>query len=236
MQTVLLILLWILRVLGGLLGLILLLLLLILFCKTKLDLSYRDGQPRLRLRFLFLHYTLFPHGKKKEKTEKQKKKSAAAPSAESKTPETAAQPEQIPGAEDKKDAGKPDKKKADKEKPEKESKIKEAVKSFTFRDYIRILQIVTERFLKKFRCEVLILHAAIGGEDAMKVATEYGTVNALLYPVLGALSAGGYLKKADVQITPDFASEETRAEGRAVFSIRLIHSLFSVIALYKELL
>ena len=215
MQTVLLILLWILRVLGGLLGLILLLLLLILFCKTKLDLSYQDGQPRLRLRFLFLFYTLFPRRKKKEKTEKQKKKSAAALSTESK-------PE---------DAEKPDPKK-----PEKESKIKETVKRFTFRDYIRILQIITERFLKKFRCEVLILHAAIGGEDAMKVATEYGTVNALLYPVLGALSAGGYLKKADVQITPDFASEETRAEGRAVFSIRLIHSLFSVIALYKELL
>ena len=113
--------------------------------------------------------------------------------------------------------------------------IRKALRSVNLKDYATLLQIIVTKFIAKFRCEKFILHASVGGEDAMSIAMDYGTINALLYPVLGAFSAAGKLKRCDVQITPDFTSEETHGEGRAEFSFRLFRAFGCIWELSEKL-
>jgi len=113
--------------------------------------------------------------------------------------------------------------------------LKATAKEAKFSDYVEILRTVLTEFVGKFGFENLTLHVAVGGDDAMKIALTYGRINEFLYPVLGALAAADKLDRCDVQITPDFTSEEFRAEGDATFSVRLFHGISCLIKLIKIL-
>ena len=143
----------------------------------------------------------------------------------------------------------PRKEKPTKEKPKKKKKknknsekkkslsdqLKEVTEDAKFSDYVEILRTVLTEFVGKFRIEGLMLHISVGGDDAMKIAMTYGSINALLYPILGAVSAADRLDRCDVQITPDFTAEKFCAEGDATFSVRLIHGVTCLIKLIKIL-
>lgn len=226
------ILLWVLKILGGILGILLIGIGLILFCKTKLEISYRDQTPMLWLRFLFLRIKLYP---RKKKTSKKKKDAIPEQKASTDSPS----PQEPDVRTEVTQAVKPLRTEPEPTKPKAiksaEDKAKDTLKHFELSDYIRLLKIITNRFLKKFNCELLILHAEIGSEDAAKTALECGAIHTALYPILGAFSASGHLKKADVQITPDFSSEEIKAEAKTVFSIRLFRTLPGIKELYTQL-
>ena len=202
---------WILIGIGGILGLIFLLLTAALFTKTAISVTYNEDGVKLSIRVIGIPITLYPRNKrpKKDKPKPKKPKKAKAKKGNRK-----------------------------KEEPEKESltdSFKHSLKEARFSDYIEILRIILTEFVGKFGFEKLILHIAVGGEDATKIALNYGRINGLLYPILGKLSAAGKLERCDIQITPDFTSETLRAEGHATFSVRLFHGILCATKLIQKL-
>lgn len=221
--------LWVLTVLGGLIGIVLLLMLHLVFGRLRLVVDYKSGELKLWLEWLFLKYIVYPDPEKKAEREarqnerKAQKQSTGAPShTDPKQNSTASSAREKPRRKSKLRAA------AKKE-------VRKAVQSVPLKDYAKTLQIIATKFIAKFHCKSFVLHASIGGGEADTVATDYGTVNALLYPVLGAFSAAGRLHKCNVQITPDFTSEQTHAEGRAVFTFRLFQALGCIWELSENL-
>lgn len=196
---------WILIGIGGVIGLVLLLLAGALFTKTAVRISYDGKEIKIRLRIFGISITVYPR-KEKPTKEKPKKKKKTKELSPKKT-----------------------------EKKSLSHQLKEVTEDATFSDYVEILRTVLTEFVGKFRIEGLMLHVSVGGDDAMKIAMTYGSINALLYPILGAISAADRLDRCDVQITPDFTAEEFRAEGDATFSVRLIHGVTCLIKLIKIL-
>ena len=221
--------LWGLTILGGIVGIILFLILHLVFGKIRLIVDYRNSELKLWLEWLFLKYHVYPDPEKQEernlrraerKAEKERQNPLTAPSDKATT-----EPAVI----------RPKKKKKKGLRAAAKREVRKAVQSVPLKDYAKTLQIIVTKFIAKFHCKNLVLYASIGGDEASEIAMEYGTINALLYPVLGAFSAAGRLHKCDVQITPDFTSEETKAEGRAVFTFRLYQAIGCIWELSENL-
>lgn len=210
-------LLWVLTILGALVGIVLLLLVCLIFGKIRLVIDYRAGELKLWLQWLFLKYTVYPdpekqeirQARRKEIKQRRQQRKTKATATKSPTGESAPKVTQTKKSGLRRAARR---------------EVRKAVQSVPVKEYARTLQIIVTRFIAKFHCKSLVLYASLGGSEASEIAMEYGTVNALLYPVLGAFSAAGRLHRCDVQITPDFTSEETHAEGRAVFTFRLFQA------------
>ncbi|MBO5222877.1 MAG: DUF2953 domain-containing protein [Clostridia bacterium] len=205
---------WILIGIGGLIGLVLLLLAAILFTRTAVMVRYNEEGIRFKIRVIGIPITLYPRKEKKKKEKSKNKKEASK--------------KEKPPAKQEKEAPKQKKKSLTDE-------LKHSLKEARLSDYIEILRTILSDFVGKFGFERLILHISVGGDDAMKIAMTYGRLNAALHPILGALAAADKLDKCDVQITPDFTSEEFRAEGDAVFSVRLWHGLHCILKLIQKL-
>lgn len=208
--------LWALTVLGGIIGIILLLILHLIFGKIRLVADYRNGELKLWLEWLLLKYHVYPDPEKKLEREARREERKRRKEENSAFSQRATESTSPP-------TYKPKRKKGIRAAARRE--VRKAVQSVPLKDYAKTLQIIVTKFIAKFHCKSFVLQASIGGEEAAEIAMEYGTVNALLYPVLGAFSAAGRLHKCNVQITPDFTSEETKAEGRAVFTFRLYQAI-----------
>ena len=206
---------WVLVGIGGLIGFVLLLLAAILFTRTAVMVRYDENGTRLRIRILGIPVTLYPRKKrkKKEKPKQGRKKHLKK----------------------NKDVSKKEKPNPKEGKTSLTDELKNSLKEASVSDYIEILKIILADFVGKFYVERLILHISVGGDDAMKIAETYGRLNATLYPVLGAIAAADKIGRCDVQITPDFTSEEFRAEGDAVFSVRLYNGLVCILKLIQKL-
>ncbi len=222
--------LWVLTVLGGLVGIVLLLLIHLIFGRLRLVVDYRKGELKLWLQWFFLKYHIYPDPEKQEyrkarrnvfktkwKEKKERRKAPSAPSGND-VPQMPRQPKKKTGL-----------------RAAAQKEVRKAVQSVPLKDYLKTLRIIVTEFIAKFHCRSLVLYVSLGGGDANDIAMDYGTVNALLYPVLGAFSAAGRLHKCDVQITPDFTSEETHAEGRAVFTFRLYQAFGCIWELSEQL-
>lgn len=226
--------LWILGILGAILGVILLLVIYLIFGRILLVADYRGGEIKLWLQFLFLKYTVYPDPEKQIERENASpnfspdKPTSDNPASENPKEESCQAPSSTGKAPQRKRRKRTVRSVAKKE-------IRKALHTVGFKDYASLLQIIATRFIAKFRCEKLTLYASIGGEDAMTIATDYGTINAILYPILGAFSAAGKLKKCDVQITPDFTSQEIHGEGRAIFSFHLYQAFACIWELSEKL-
>lgn len=192
---------WTLTILGILAGVLLIALLYALFGQLKLILKYTDGALTVWVGMLFFRYKLYPNPKRKEKRRKKKEE-----------------------RKQEKETASLKRAKREPSKAEEPGVLKKTLKELAIRDYLSILHSLVTKVAAKIRCKKLKLSLSIGGEDAMQTAMEYGTVNALLYPILGAMDAAGRLKKCDVQITPDFTAEQSKAESYAVFTFQLFRA------------
>ncbi len=221
--------LWVLTIAGGIIGIILLLILSLVFGKIRLVVDYRKSELKLWLEWLFLKYHLYPDPEKQEYRKSRRKVFKARGQAKKRRKQSATvsnqdiapmpqQPKQKTGL-----------------RAAAKREVRKAVQSVPLKDYAKTLKIIVTKFIGKFHCKSLVLYASLGGSESSDVAMDYGTVNALLYPVLGAFSAAGRLHKCDVQITPDFTSEETHAEGRAVFTFRLFRAFGCIWELSENL-
>lgn len=219
--------LWVLTVLGILVGIVLLLLIHLIFGRLRLVVDYRKGELKLWLQWLMLKYVIYPDPEKQEYRQKRRKffRTKREKKASGNPLKSEEQPSEMPAAPQKKTGIRGAAKR----------EVRKAVQSVPLKDYAKTLKIIVTKFIAKFHCRSLVLYASIGGGDANDIAMDYGTLNALLYPVLGAFSAAGRLHKCDVQITPDFTSEETHAEGRAVFTFRLYQAFGCIWELSEEL-
>lgn len=190
--------------LGSVLGLALLLILILLLLslfKARLVLEH-NGDFHFRLRYLFLAFPKKKEIREKETHQEQQTLQKQQPDCRRK-PEEESPP---PKAEKKKNL------------------FEKTVQNLTFFDYIEILKRIFRRVLAKITVENFTAEIRIGG-DAYETAMAYGKINAAIYPLLGALYNAGTLKKAKVEIRPDFLTETTETHAYTEISLRPIHLL-----------
>ena len=149
---------------------ILVLLLILLFSKIRITLSYQ-GAIRLRLRYLFLSFTLYP--RKKRKKPKKKKKPTGKKAAQTDTKSAKNAP--------------PQKKKAP---PLKFGDIR-----FLLSLFRETLGKILDKASRRVRIKVKRLELSVGGEeDAAKAAIEYGLLSQAVSYLLAFLENTGFLK------------------------------------------
>lgn len=236
----------ILAVLGGLLALIAVIVAILLIFRFRLIAVYKENELTLWIRFLFLKLKLYPNDKKVALRQERERLRAERRAAREQKKKQPSRPQTSPLKKTEQQTQPPQSAKASSpsvptrsKKPSLQKALKKelrkATRDFKLNDYLIVIRIIITEFVAKFRCEKLMLHASIGGDDAMAIATTYGTVNAAVYTILSAFEAAGNLNRCDVQITPDFTSEETMAEGRAEFSFRATNALKCILELVNNL-
>ena len=102
----------------------------------------------------------------------------------------------------------------------------------------RTLGIFYQRVIKKIVVSQLKIHISVATDDAVRTTVLFGNLSGLVNAVCATLSYMVTLKRCDINIVPDYASMETRANMRAVFKLRILRLLIVVAALYpmyKEL-
>ncbi|MBQ1216788.1 MAG: DUF2953 domain-containing protein [Clostridia bacterium] len=236
----------ILAVLGGLLALIALIVALLIIIRFRLIADYKNGELTIWVRILFFKLKLYPSEEKvalrqewerlraeRRAAREQKKKQPSRPQTSPlKKTEQQTQPPQSAKASA---PSVPTRSKKPSLRKALKKELRKATRDFNLNDYLIVIRIIITKFVAKFRCERLMLHASIGGDDAMDIATTYGIANAAVYTILSAFEAAGNLNRCEVQITPDFTSEETVAEGRAEFSFHLTNALKCILELVDNL-
>lgn len=236
----------ILAVLGGLLALIAVIVAILLIFRFRLIAVYKENELTLWIRFLFIKLKLYPNDKKVALRQERERLRAERRAAREQKKKQPSRPQTSPLKKTEQQTQPPQSAKASSpsvptrsKKPSLQKALKKelrkATRDFKLNDYLIVIRIIVTEFVAKFRCEKLMLHASIGGDDAMAIATTYGTVNAAVYTILSAFEAAGNLNRCDVQITPDFTSEETMAEGRAEFSFRATNAFKCILELVNNL-
>lgn len=102
----------------------------------------------------------------------------------------------------------------------------------------RALSIFYRRLIKKIVVSELKIHIGVATGDPVRTTVLFGNLSGLVNAVCATLSYMVTLKRCDINIVPDYASIETRANMRAVFKLRILRLLFVAGALYpmyKEL-
>ena len=95
----------------------------------------------------------------------------------------------------------------------------------------RVLGLFFSRFFGKLHIKVAKLHIRIGSSEAMQTAVLYGAANQsvqYLLTFLGKIAHVDGLKKADIQIVPDFLSEKIEVSANITVRLTLGHVLGAV--------
>lgn len=197
------------KVIGYILAGLLTLALLLLLSTVGADIRYSDAESSIRMRFNGIPVVKLP-----------------------------LIPEPVPAALKKKEPKKELKTK--KEKPKAEEKLvglfSGAGEMLSYAK--RTLSIFYQRIIKKIVINELKIHISVATDDAVRTTVLFGNLSGLVNAVCATLSYMVTLKRCDINIVPDYASKETRANMRAVFKLRILRLLFVVAALYpmyKEL-
>ena len=193
-----------LSIIGALIALITLL----LFLKISLIIRYDEGAA-LTLKILFVKIRLYP---KKEK--KHRKKSMSAKKA-------ARIKDKLERKKAKKKAKKAEKKakKRDGKKKTTPSDILETISTVA----ILVRQIVSN-FVKYVRIKIVRIHVKIATGDAAQTAIAYGALTQginVLFPLLEDVKNFSMPKNRDIDIYPDFLSEDSEIELKLIFSLRV---------------
>lgn len=96
----------------------------------------------------------------------------------------------------------------------------------------RVLGLFVSRFFGKLHIKVAMLHVRIGAADAMQAAVMYGVVNQSVQYLLSFLQKAAHvdgLKKADIQVAPDFLSEKIEFEFKITVRVSLGNVLGALI-------
>lgn len=195
-------------------GSIVLLIVLLLMQSVKATFCYENGKIELKVKFLFL--TLFPLKPKKPKKSKPKKQTepiqknvpdeqneSAAPPAEETPKETDFKTKNANISSD---------------------KPKKAGFDFDFEmimDYVKSASPPVKRLFKKIRVRDLYIDYVVGTDDAAKTAIKYGTVCAVVYPVIEWLTTYFSVQAREVKIEADFSRETDDIFVYCVVKLRL---------------
>lgn len=191
---------------------ILLFLFLVSLINVKVFAEY-NNKPTVTLKILFIKINLIKEKKKK----KRKKKTSAEPKKQNKS-------------------------KKDKQKPKKENKATSLLKKqgvSGLLDILKRLLSIAKGTLKNF-FKYFIIHnfdvkISLGGDDPSEIATDYGSVCAVVYPVMGRLYNTLNMEDYTADVVCDFAdNSKSNAYAYLYGSIRVIFILkIAVNALFK---
>lgn len=215
-------------------GSILLLIIILLALSLTVELDYERGELSFRIRYAFINIIMSPDSprrikkkkkkaeRKKRKEEKKKKKAEKKrlreqrkkPPQENNNPQ---ETEEKP-SDDKKEQPPPKKK---------EKKFKFDI-DLIQRLYRRASPHI-KRLFKKIRVYDVYIDMVAGGEDAAKVALNYGKMNAFVNGGLTMLDAMIKLEVKEVVIEADFDKEKSDCFAHAVVKLRLSTLLHSAI-------
>lgn len=231
-------------------GSLVLLIVILLVLSVSIEVNYEHSVFDYKIKYMFFTIIADPesprHKKKREKKEAKrkrrelkkqqkaeksrqkamKKRKSNSPAAQSKASAPAAE-KSAPSGEAKPAPAAPEKK----EKP-----------SF---DFDMIKRVITgasphvKRIFKRIRIYELYIDAVVGGEDAAKVAINYGIMNAFINGVLCFLDSVVKLEVGEINIEADFDKEKSDIFAHAKLKLRLstlLHSgIWGFLAVFREL-
>lgn len=187
---------------------------LLLSIKVRVDAEYIDDF-RVRLRWLFLSFDLYPMKPKKEKPEKEKPK------------EEEKQPEETPAPKEKKP-----------------NPFKTFYENQGFQGVMQLVHDTADAvgsLMKSVKKHLIIdelfLWVVIShNHDAAQTAIEYGKACQDVYPAMGFICSNLKVKKYDVEIEPDFIGTFSSAQFAFAISIRPIFLTNAAVVMVFRLL
>lgn len=209
-------------------GSIILLIVLLLMQSVKATICYENGKLDFKVKFLFI--TIFPLKPRKPKRTKQKKK-AEATSKNEKNKQVEA-PEPLTGETPQKAEYESENKSNTRKNSA--TKAKKSGLDFDFdldmiMDYVRNASPPVKRLFKKIRVRDLYIDYVVGTDDAAKTAIKYGSICAVIYPVIEWLTTYFSVQAREVKINADFSRETDDIFAYCVIKLRLGTALFCAI-------
>ena len=201
------------------LGVILTLIAIFLLLKVSLIIQY-DGGAILKLRIFFITVRIYPEKEKKRRKNPLHKRMLAYAKGILKIPKL------------------PQKKKSKKEE-ESEGKKKASASSVleTVQTVCILVKEVVSKFSKHLRIKIAKINIKLATGDAAQTAIAYGALTQsinVLFPLLEDIKNFSMPKNKNIDISPDFLSEESEIELKLVFSLRVWQILSTALAvLYK---
>jgi len=204
----------------SIIGALVVLLTLLLFLKVSLIIRYDEGA-KLTLKVLFVRKRLYPKEKKKHR-----KKSMSAKKAQ-----------RIKDKLNKKKA-----KKKEKNQEKKGSGEKEKTSASNILDTVATVSILVRELVSKFtkhlKIQIAKIHIKIATGDAAHTAIAYGALTQsinVLFPLLEDVKNFDMPKNRDIDISPDFLSDESEIGLKLVFSLRVWQILLTAMSVLKRL-
>ena len=240
----------VLKIIGGiLLGIIGLIFIISLF-SIKIIPSYTNQVFSVKLKIAFFSTTLYPSPPedKKDKTEPEKKKAEKPTEPDLKAikeePTTDTPPAEEPVKSGKEPAGPPSepkpKKKAKKAKKKKDKEPPKTTPQQMLKQLERVLQLIKDlkspltTLRKHTIIDKVFIDITVGGEDAHKTAVSYGNHITLITSLIGGLSSYMKIKLKQINLQPDFLSEESSYNANLIIRIRIFWLLKAgIVALVK---
>lgn len=90
--------------------------------------------------------------------------------------------------------------------------------------FLEVIQLLTSNFAKRFHFHVLRIRIKVGSEDAAKTALLCSGISIALEPLLIFIDRNSNLhgmKNADIDVSPDYLSEEIKYDVKIAFSMSL---------------
>ena len=90
--------------------------------------------------------------------------------------------------------------------------------------FLEVIQLLTSNFAKKFHFHVIRIRVKVGSEDAAKTALLTSAISIALEPLMIFIDRNSNLhglKNADIDISPDYLSEEISYDVKLAFSMSL---------------
>ena len=90
--------------------------------------------------------------------------------------------------------------------------------------FLEVIQLLTSNFAKRFHFHIVRIRIKVGSEDAAKTALISSAINIALEPFLIIIDRNSNLhgmKNADIDISPDYLSEEIKYDVKLAFSMSL---------------
>lgn len=197
--------------------------LIVILCsvKVKITAEYADSFS-LDVQWLFIKAHIFPQ------TEEQKAKKAAKKAKK----------------EEKKKKPEEEKKEGDKPSEPKKNIFKEFYENQGFGATVELIQTAAAQLggfmgsiYRAFVIENLkLLLKVSSGDDAAQNAIKYGKVCSAVYPSMGFICSNMKVKKYEVNVVPDFISQENKAQFALSLSVRPIKLTNAVVVLAFRLL
>lgn len=201
--------------------------LIVILCSVKVKITAEYGEAfSLDVKWLFIKLHIFPQ------TEEQKAKREAKKAKKEE--------------EKKKKKKKPEEEKKEEDKPSEPKKniFKEFYENQGFGATVELIQTAAAQLggfmgsiYRAFVIENLkLLLKVSSGDDAAQNAIKYGKVCSAVYPSMGFICSNMKVKKYEVNVVPDFISQENKAQFALSLSVRPIKLTNAVVVLAFRLL